>query len=62
MDLGGTYTSNVTLSTSNNTEFIVQGSSTKTITGDSYLYPLIPFDRRKLLKLIFRWKKEVDNK
>lgn len=32
MDLGGTYTSNVTLSTSNKTEFIVQGSSTKTIT------------------------------
>ena len=37
-------------------------ATTKTITGDSYLYPLIPFDRRKLLKLIFRWKKEVDNK
>lgn len=37
-------------------------SATKTITGDSYLYPLIPFDRAKLLKLIFRWKKEVDNK
>lgn len=32
MDFGGTYTSNVTLSTSNKTEFIVQGSSTKTIT------------------------------
>ena len=32
MDLGGTYTSNVTLSTSNKTKFIVQGSSTKTIT------------------------------
>jgi len=32
VDLGGTYTSNVTLSTSNKTEFIVQGSSTKTIT------------------------------
>ena len=32
MDLGGTYTSNVTLSASNKTEFIVQGSSTKTIT------------------------------
>ena len=41
---------------------IIMISSTKTITGDSYLYPLIPFDRRKLLKLIFRWKKEVDNK
>ena len=37
-------------------------ATTKTITGDSYLYPLIPFDRAKLLKLIFRWKKEVDNK
>ena len=32
MDFGGTYTSNVTLSTSNKTEFIVQGSSAKTIT------------------------------
>ena len=41
---------------------IIMISSTKTITGDSYLYPLIPFDRAKLLKLIFRWKKEVDNK
>lgn len=32
MVLGGTYTSNVTLSTNDKTEFIVQGSSTKTIT------------------------------
>ena len=37
-------------------------SSTKTITGDSYLYPLIPLNIQKLSKLLFRWKKEVDEK
>lgn len=31
--------------------------STKTITKTSYLYPLIPFDGKKLLRLFFRTKK-----
>ncbi len=37
-------------------------NSTKTITGESYLYPLIPFNKDALKHLIFRWKKEVKNK
>lgn len=35
---------------------------TKTFTGESYLYPLIPFKWSALKKLIFRWKKEINNK
>lgn len=32
---------------------------TKTFTGESYLYPLIPLNWNALKKLMFRWKKEV---
>ena len=32
--------------------------STKSFSGDSYLYPLVPFDWEKLKKLIFRYKKQ----
>lgn len=35
---------------------------TKTFTGESYLYPLIPFKWSALKKLIFRWKKEINKK
>ena len=35
---------------------------TKTFSGESYLYPLIPFNWNALKKLVFRWKKEVDKK
>lgn len=35
---------------------------TKTFSGESYLYPLIPFNWRALRKVIFRWKKEVKKK
>ena len=34
-------------------------ASTKTITGESYLYPLIPFNWNALKHLLFRMKKEV---
>jgi stage V sporulation protein AF len=33
---------------------------TKTFTGESYLYPLLPFKWSALKKLIFRWKKEIE--
>ena len=32
-------------------------ASTRTLTGGSYLYPLIPFDGKVLKRLIFRRKK-----
>ncbi len=32
---------------------------TKTFSGESYLYPLIPFKWQALKKLLFRWKKEI---
>jgi stage V sporulation protein AF len=32
-------------------------ASTKTVTGNSYLYPLVPWDGDKLKKLIFRTKR-----
>lgn len=37
-------------------------ASTKTIIGESYLYPLIPFKWDALKHLIFRWKKEIKTK
>lgn len=36
--------------------------STRTIVGDSYLYPLIPFDGKKLMHLLLRWKKQVNKR
>ena len=36
---------------------VVVMASTKTLTGSSYLYPLIPFDRKTLKRLIFRTQK-----
>lgn len=35
-------------------------ASTKTITGESYLYPLIPFNGKDLKQLLFRMKKQVE--
>ena len=32
-------------------------AATRTVTGNSYLYPLIPWDGEKLKRLIFRTKK-----
>ena len=29
-------------------------ATTKPLVGKGYLYPLIPFDRRKLLRLLYR--------
>ena len=37
-------------------------ASTKTIIGESYLYPLIPFNWKAIKHLIFRWKKELRTK
>lgn len=37
-------------------------ASTKTVLGDPYLYPLIPFKWRELKKLLFRWKKQIAHK
>ncbi len=31
--------------------------SNKTVTGDSYMYPIIPFDGRRLVEILFRKKK-----
>jgi len=36
--------------------------TTKTFSGESYLYPLMPFNWKALKKQIFRWKKEVKKK
>ncbi len=36
---------------------IIVLATTKTLTKTSYLYPLIPFDRKKLMRLIFRTRK-----
>lgn len=36
--------------------------STKTITGEKYLYPLIPFNWKALKKVVFRAKKQIDKK
>jgi len=36
---------------------IILLATTKTITKTSYLYPLIPFDGRKLMRLFFRTPK-----
>lgn len=36
---------------------VVVMASTKTLTGNSYLYPLIPFDGKTLKRLIFRTQK-----
>ena len=35
---------------------------TKTFAGESYLYPLIPFNWKVFKKVIFRWRKEVKRK
>ena len=32
-------------------------ATTKTLTKTSYLYPLIPFNRKKLMRLLFRTRK-----
>jgi stage V sporulation protein AF len=32
-------------------------ATTKTLTKTSYLYPLIPFNGRKLMRLLFRTRK-----
>ncbi len=37
-------------------------ATTKTFSGESYLYPLMPFNWKALKKQIFRWKKEVKKK
>ncbi|HBB30236.1 MAG TPA: spore germination protein [Clostridiales bacterium] len=37
-------------------------ATTKTFSGASYLYPLMPFKWKALKKQIFRWKKEVKKK
>ncbi len=37
-------------------------ATTKTFSGESYLYPLMPFKWKALKKQIFRWKKEVKKK
>lgn len=37
-------------------------ASTKTITGEPYLYPLIPFNWNALKHVLFRCKKQVDKK
>lgn len=36
--------------------------NTKTFSGESYLYPLVPLNWNALKKQIFRWKKEVKKK
>lgn len=36
--------------------------TTKTFSGESYLYPLMPFNWKALKKQMFRWKKEVKKK
>jgi len=36
---------------------IVILARTKTLTKTSYLYPLIPFNRKKLMRLLFRTRK-----
>lgn len=37
-------------------------ATTKTITGEKYLYPLIPFNWKDLKRVIFRCRKEIDRK
>lgn len=36
--------------------------TTKTITGEKYLYPLIPFNLNDLKHVIFRCRKEINSK
>ncbi len=55
--LAGTYFFGVWgLAAATFTVFIMM-ASTKTLTGNSYIYPLIPFDVKKLKRLIFRTQK-----